>query len=205
VPAESDLGSAGECYGVITIPIGLPISTTLLLYWGKVISGADGQDGADGADGSSASYVVISAPTQVFSKPKGQNNYSPASILLTATLYGEIAGSANYQWYKDNTKITTGGTGKTYNVTDALMGSGATSTYRCESKDTGGTVYSDAITLVRVQDGVDGADGTDGTSPSTVFLTNENITFAANASGQVSAITVTSNVVAYTGTTKTQP
>lgn len=38
-----------------------------------------------------------------------------------------------------------------------------------------------------------------------VFLTNENMTFAANASGQVSAITVPCNVVAYTGTTKVTP
>lgn len=38
-----------------------------------------------------------------------------------------------------------------------------------------------------------------------VFLTNENITFAGNASGVVTAVTKTCSVVAYTGTTKVTP
>jgi len=56
-----------------------------------------------------------------------------------------------------------------------------------------------------VTDGATGATGTAGSSASVAFLTNENVTFAGNASGQVAATTVTCNVVAYKGTTKTTP
>ncbi len=51
----------------------------------------------------------------------------------------------------------------------------------------------------------DGADGGTAASSSIAFLSNENITFAGNANGQVSAITVTCNVVAYTGSMKVTP
>ena len=62
--------------------------------------------------------------------------------------------------------------------------------------------YYDIISLYKVADGQKGADGK---STSSVFLTNENITFAANAAGQVAAKTVTCNVVALTGSTKVTP
>lgn len=39
----------------------------------------------------------------------------------------------------------------------------------------------------------------------TVFLTNENMTFAGNKDGEVAAVTKTCNIVAYNGTTKTTP
>lgn len=48
-------------------------------------------------------------------------------------------------------------------------------------------------------------DGSQGVAAPTVFLTNENITFAGNASGLVSSVTKTCNVVAYVGTNKTTP
>lgn len=51
----------------------------------------------------------------------------------------------------------------------------------------------------------DGASGSAGESASIAFLTNENVTFAANANGKVPAATVRCNVVAYTGTTKVTP
>ena len=49
------------------------------------------------------------------------------------------------------------------------------------------------------------SDGAAGGSATTLFLTNENITFAANASGSIETTTTTSNVVCYVGTTKTTP
>ncbi|MEG0127195.1 MAG: hypothetical protein RR816_14080, partial [Clostridia bacterium] len=44
-----------------------------------------------------------------------------------------------------------------------------------------------------------------GASAPTAFLTNENVTFAGNASGQVAAVTKTCNAVAYRGTSKITP
>lgn len=63
----------------------------------------------------------------------------------------------------------------------------------------------DTTSIYKVSDGADGASGSAGQSASIAFLSNENITFAANASGQVSATSVTCNVVAYTGTKKVTP
>lgn len=64
---------------------------------------------------------------------------------------------------------------------------------------------SDVFSVYKVSDGAAGNPGADGESASMAFLTNENITFAANASGAVAATTKTCNVVAYTGTTKVTP
>lgn len=48
-------------------------------------------------------------------------------------------------------------------------------------------------------------DGSAGVESSIAFLTNENITFAGNTDGEVSATTKMCNVVAYTGVTKVLP
>lgn len=64
---------------------------------------------------------------------------------------------------------------------------------------------SDVIGVYKMFDGSTGESGTDGENASVVFLTNENITFAGNASGLVPATTKTCSVVAYTGTTKATP
>ena len=64
---------------------------------------------------------------------------------------------------------------------------------------------TDVITLYKVRDGAAGTPGGAGASAPMAFLTNENITFAGNASGQVAAVTKTCNVVAYTGTSKVTP
>ena len=64
------------------------------------------------------------------------------------------------------------------------------------------------FTIVKVADGINGVPGGPGAAgqnASTVFLTNENVTFAGNASGQVAAQTFTSTVVGYTGTTAVLP
>ena len=63
----------------------------------------------------------------------------------------------------------------------------------------------DTTSVYKVTDGATGATGSAGASASVAFLTNENITFAGNASGAVAATSVTCNVVAYKGTTKTTP
>ena len=63
----------------------------------------------------------------------------------------------------------------------------------------------DTISIYKVSDGADGSAGAAGQSAPVAFLSNENITFAGNASGQVAAVTKTCNVVAYTGTTKVTP
>lgn len=58
------------------------------------------------------------------------------------------------------------------------------------------------MSIFKVRDGMDGVIGS---SAPVAFLSNENITFAANAAGQVAAVTKTCNVVAYLGTEKVTP
>ena len=55
------------------------------------------------------------------------------------------------------------------------------------------------------QRGEDGQTGSSGENAPSVFLTNENITFAANEEGKVTGTTVYCNAVAYVGTTKVKP
>ena len=85
---------------------------------------------------------------------------------------------------------------------------GTTASIRITTSDTN---IGDTTSIYKVSDGAKGATGATGRTgaagknASTVFLTNENITFAANRSGQIAAVTKTCNVVAYTGTTKITP
>lgn len=136
---------------------------------------------------------------QVFKSIDG-TNYTPSAITLTANLIGGLTVGGWY--YKDGTSW------KSLNINansidigsnhNAFSGTVATiKVVSAEDSD-----YYDIISLYKVTDGQKGADGK---STSSVFLTNENITFAANAAGQVAAKTVTCNVVALTGTTKVTP
>ena len=63
----------------------------------------------------------------------------------------------------------------------------------------------DTTSIYKVSDGADGSAGAAGQSAPVAFLSNENVTFAANAAGQVAATSVTCNVVAYSGATKVTP
>lgn len=131
---------------------------------------------------------------------------SPAQITLTAHVanvalskwqYRDADGEwQDYPTTSDNASIT----GATLNVkpTHAVfVGDGATLRIV-----TGNADVSDVMTIYKVRDG---ADGTLGASAPVAFLSNENITFAGNASGQVAAVTKTCNVVAYQGTSKVTP
>lgn len=139
-------------------------------------------------------------------KYDASSNVTPQQITLTAN----VANVSITKWqYKnasdvwtdypttaDNASIT----GSTLNVkpTHAVfVGDGATLRIVTSDAD-----VTDIITIYKVRDG---ASGSAGASAPMAFLTNENITFAGNVSGQVAAVTVTCNVVAYRGTTKTTP
>lgn len=136
---------------------------------------------------------------QVFKSTDG-TNYTPSAITLTANLIGGLTVGGWYykdgtSWKSLNTNVNSIDIGSNHN---AFSGTVATiKVVSAEDSD-----YYDIISLYKVADGQKGADGK---STSSVFLTNENITFAANAAGQVAAKTVTCNVVALTGTAKVRP
>lgn len=131
---------------------------------------------------------------------------SPAQITLTANLQNVTMGkwqykngSGNWTDYpttSDNASIT--GTTLIVKPTHNVF-VGQSATLRITTSDAN---VGDTTSIYKVQDGAPGGTGTDA---SVVFLTNENITFAGNKSGQVAAVTKTCNVVAYTGATKVTP
>lgn len=147
-----------------------------------------------------AARSIMISGEQVFKSVDGET-YSPSSITLTANCMGGLTAGAWY--YKNgNSWVTTGVTGNTFEITSGhvAFGNGTTATIKVEA--TQSATYYDIISLYKV---ADGQNGDNGAPASSVFLTNENITFAGDKNGQVAAITLTSNVVAYTGTTKVTP
>lgn len=155
--------------------------------------------------GEDAKSITLSANAQVFKIDKS-NTMTPATITVTAQAINTTIPSSGWTYSTDGGKTfsTTAPIGVTRsgNVV-TLTGSSITSS-SIVIKASDGT-YSDLLTVYKVSDGADGKPGDEGKPASTVFLTNENITFAANANGQITGTTVYCNVVAYSGTTKVTP
>lgn len=147
-----------------------------------------------------ARSVTISGE-QVF-KSSDATNYLPASISLTANLVGQLTIGGWY--YKNGSNwVTLNSTSASISITPShvAFNGGTTATIKVEAAEDSN--FYDIISLYKVTDGQNGAAGQ---SASSVFLTNENITFAANKDGQIPVKTdVVCNVVAYTGTTKKTP
>lgn len=134
---------------------------------------------------------------------------SPSQITLSANVqnvtiskwqYKNSSGTwTDYPTTSDNTSIT--GSSLVVKPTHTIFVDNV-ATLRIVTSDSN---ISDTTSVYKVSDGATGGTGSAGKNASVVFLTNENITFAGNASGTVSATTKTCNVVAYTGTTKVTP
>lgn len=149
------------------------------------------------------------AGEQVFKYASGSSSASPAQITLTANLQNVTMGKwqyktgagewADYPTTSDNATITA----PTLIVKpDHAIWAGDSATLRITTSDPN---VGDTTSIYKVSDGADGSAGAAGQSASIAFLSNENVTFAANAGGQMAATTVTCSVVAYTGTTKVTP
>ena len=131
---------------------------------------------------------------------------SPAQITLTANLQNVTMGKWQYKnssgtWTDypttaDNANITS--PTLVVKPTHAIW-VGETATLRITTSDAS---IGDTTSIYKVQDGTPGGAGQ---NASVVFLTNENITFAATKDGKIAAVTKTCNVVAYTGATKVTP
>ena len=175
---------------------GLPINATADISFALVTTGEN------------AKSAWISGE-QVFKYAAGSTTSTPAQITLTANLqnvtmgkwqYKNSSGSwTDYPTTSDNASIT--GTTLVVKPSHAIW-VGDAATIRITTSDDN---IGDTTSIYKVTDGADGNTGAAGKNASVVFLSNENVTFAANASGQVSATSVTCNVVAYTGTTKVTP
>ena len=175
---------------------GLPINATADISFALVTTGEN------------AKSAWISGE-QVFKYAAGSTTSTPAQIKLTANLQNVTMGRWQYKnssgtWTdypttSDNASIT--GTTLVVKPSHAIWVGDAATIQITTSDDNIG----DTTSIYKVTDGATGGTGAAGKNASVVFLTNENVTFAANAAGQVASTNVTCNVVAYTGTTKVTP
>ena len=146
-----------------------------------------------------ARSITISGE-QVFKSIDG-STYTPTTITLTAVTVGGL--TAGKWYYKNGSSwVDAGKTGNSFAITSghAAFGTGTTATIKVVAAES--DRYYDVISLYKV---TDGQNGDDGAPASSIFLTNENITFAGDVDGQVAATSIKCNVVAYTGTEKVAP
>lgn len=175
---------------------GLPVNATADISFAQI------------ATGENARSAWISG-AQVFKYASGSAVATPAQIEMTANLQNVSMGKwqyktndgiwADYPTTSDNATIT--GTTLIIKPTHGIW-VGDSATIRIITSDPN---VGDTTSIYKVSDGADGSAGAAGQSAPVAFLSNENITFAGNAAGQVAAITKTCNVVAYKGTTKVTP
>lgn len=175
---------------------------------GAVISAVASIDFAavkTGLNGQNAKNCWISGE-QVFKYASGSPTPNPSQITLTANVQNVTVS----KWqYKDSS-----GVWRDYPVGDG----NATITGQTLVVKPAHAVWVNDVASIRVLTSdsnigdttsvykvADGAVGGPGAAASVVMLTNENVTFVGNASGQVSATSVVCNVVAYTGATKVTP
>ena len=166
----------------------------------KNVGNIQGPAGADGRDSKS---IVLSGDSQVFKVSK-ENVITPTTIKVAAQAFNTTITNWTYSTNGGQTFLSTVPTGVSRNgnivtVTGANIGSSSITIKASDGE------ISDVFTVYKAIDGLDGNKGDDGAPAPIAFLTNENITFSANAQGQIATTTITSNVVAYSGTTKVTP
>lgn len=157
--------------------------------------------------GEDAKGITLTGNTQVF-KVNKNNDVDPGKITITAQ--AENTSVTSWSYNTDGSTTFTNFTSSNPPTGISLSGNVVTITGSAMTsnlmtiKASDGT-HSDIFTVYKVSDGSDGKAGDEGKPAPIAFLTNENISFAANASGQITGTTVYCNVVAYTGTTQVTP
>ena len=152
--------------------------------------------GPKGKDGVDAQLITLNSSSQVF-KANNAGTITPATITVNATAINTSVSEWTYSTDGGpfSTTVPTGVSrnGDTVTITGANL---SVSSVVLKASD--GTNH-DTLTIYKV------VDGANGNPASMAFLTNENISFAANANGQVASTSITINVVAYRGTEKVMP
>lgn len=159
--------------------------------------------GPAGADGRSAKNIILTGDSQVFKVSK-TNVVTPSTIKVTAYTFNTTATNWTYSTNGGQTFLSTVPTGVSRNGNTVTITGSTITSNSITIKASDGEV-EDVFTVYKAVDGLDGSKGDDGDPAPIAFLTNENITFSANAQGQISSTTITSNIVAYNGTTKVIP
>lgn len=159
--------------------------------------------GPPGADGRDAKSIVLSGDSQVFKVSK-TSVITPTTIKVTAQVFNTTITSWTYSTNGGQTFLSTVPTGVSRNGNIVTVTGSTITSNSIVIKASDGEI-EDVFTVYKAIDGIDGSKGDNGAPAPIAFLTNENITFSANSQGQISNITITSNVVAYSGATKVTP
>ncbi len=213
--ASSVTPISGTDYYTITYS-GSDISSAELndayMYNGDLYVCVDSRDGVDyfinvgriqGPAGDPAKNIVLSGSAQVFKISK-TNVYTPNTISVTAHTFNTSAINWTYSTNGGQNFLSTVPTGVSRNGNIVTVAGSTLASNSIVVKASDGAV-EDVFTIYKAFDGTDGSDGKQGDPAPLVFLTNENISFAANTSGQIALTSFTTNVVSYVGTTKTTP
>lgn len=156
-----------------------------------------------GPKGEDAKSIVLSGNSQTFKISK-TNIITPSVITVVAQTSNTSITSWSYSTNGGQTFLSAIPSGVVRNGNIITITGSTLSTNSLVIKASDGTI-EDVFTVYKAFDGADGEDGEQGDPAPIAFLTNENITFSANAQGQVSTTTITSNVVGYKGITKVLP
>lgn len=159
--------------------------------------------GPAGANGRDAKSIILNGDSQVFKISK-TNAITPSTIKITAQTFNTSVTNWSYSINGGQTFLSAVPTGVSRNGNIVTV-TGATITSNSIVVKASDGEVEDVFTVYKAFDGTDGSKGDNGAPAPIVFLTNENITFSANAQGQIPLTTITSNIVAYSGTTKVTP
>lgn len=155
--------------------------------------------GPPGKDGQDAKSIVLSGNSQVFKVSQDGTTYTPSTINITPQVINTsvVVWEYNLNDSKGWTSIAPAGVRVNGNNTITITGSDLDAN-SIVVKASDGSV-EDIFTVYKAFDGVKGD------SASMAFLTNENVTFAADADGNIPTTTITTSVVAYNGSQKVTP
>lgn len=153
-----------------------------------------------GPAGQNAKNIILTGDSQVF-KISTSNVVSPATIQVEAQAFNTSVTAWTYSINGGQTFVNDAPTGVSRNGNRVTITGSSLSSNSLVVKASDGSV-EDVFTIYKA---FDGATGATGQSASMAFLTNENATLSANSSGVITSATITTNVVAYNGTTKTTP
>lgn len=167
------------------------ITTTAQITFARVDTGPKGDGAAN---------IILNADAQVF---RVDNNgiVFPDKILVSAQEINTTITEWSYSVNGGETFRSTAPIGVA-RVNNKVTISGETMTADTLIIKASDGTYSDTYTVYKV---FDGEQGEQGEGAPIAFLTNENIAFSADAQGQVSGATFTTNIVAYEGSIKVEP
>lgn len=176
-----------------------------------------------GETGEPAKSIALIGSSQVFRIAKDRTTITPRYITVVAhtiniddksRLVWEYRYNATGQWTiiegktledtNGNTIISINDINNMASVDGRYVGDDVSSiSLRTTFKNEQNVIVAeDALTLYKVYDGID---GNKGDTASIAFLTNENISFSANANGQIDTTPITIHVAAYDGSNKVMP